>query len=368
MASCNGPTPGEIVTSIQTNNTLNVAIGSQELADYLAAHPEFAGLPSTAIFGNGGIFFTETLNTELGIVASGSNVEVDVETKASVFVEGPSTVIFSGSQTVDAVIGAGNSNVTANVGGSSLQSTSGNDTLVDGRGSGLTAGPTSALAAPSGVTTLSGGFGSDSMVGSGNTFMSGGSTGADTMKGGNSQGAHDTLYAGIGGDLLVTKAGHNVVYGNENDTIKAGNSQDTIVAGYSAETVTGGHSAVVFGGGQTLMTGGNSNNYYMTGSDTMMGSTHNNTVTTTEGSSLLIDGGEKGSTGHIEVNLMSSSDANDTMFGGSGGLTIHVQQNFQGTVDQGLDASGAHVLQLSSGQTLHVSNVTIDFNGDKHNV
>ena len=56
------------------------------------------------------------------------------------------------------------------------------------------------------------------------------------------------------------------------------------------------------------------------------------------------------------------------MFGGSGGLTIHVQQNFQGTVDQGLDSSGAHVLQLSSGQTLHVSSVTIDFNGDKHNV
>ena len=368
MASCNGPTPGDVVTSVDTNNSFNVAIGSQELTDYLAAHPELAGLPSTAIFPTDGLFFNATIDTEVAVIASGSNVEVDVETQASVFVGGPSTVVFSGSQTVDVVIGSGDSNVTANVGGSKLQSTTGDDTLIAGNGSGLAAGPTSALAAPTGVTTLSGGFGSDSMVGGGNTFLSGGSTGGDTMKGGNSQGAHDTLYAGIGGDLLVTKAGNNVIYGNENDTIKAGRGQDTVVAGYSAETVSGGHSGVIFGGGQTLMTGGNENNYYMTGSDTMLGSSHDNTVTTTEGSSVLVNGGEKGSTGHIDVNLVSSGDANDTMFGGSGGLTIHVQQDFQGTVDQGLDASGAHVLQLSSGQTLHVSNVTIDFNGDKHNV
>lgn len=353
----------QVITSSPTNNAVGPSVGTPDFAAFLSSHPGLTGVSPTVITGDA------TLSGGFGFVGSNLNVTVDVEADdATVYVQSPSTVRFTGHGHAHVVMGgAAGSRITVQDNGSDVQSDRGDDTLIAAHGpQALAAGRHAALTSGVGATTLSGGFGSDSMVGGGRTFVSGGSTGADTLRGGGSASAHDTLYAGIGGDLVSTRAGHNLIYGNENDTIKAGHAQDTIVAGYAAETVTGAVSGDVFGGGRTLMRGGDRNTYHMTGSDTMLGSDHDNSVVTRARSSVLVDGGRNGGTGHIDVTLANSKSAHDTMFGGSGGLTIHVQQDFRGMVDEGLDRSGAHLLRLSSGQTLHVSSVTIDFNGDKH--
>ena len=300
-------------------------------------------------------------NSDLIFVGDGTTSTIDASAQATATVGTGATADFTSSQGDLGILidGTGNT-VTVGSGNNLIQAQIGGNKLVDTREAG------------GGQTTMAGGFGAVTMVsGSGHSVMFGGSEGGDVLKGGLFKGAHDTITAGIGGDVISTKAGHNYIYGNENDTIKAGNAQDSIAAGYSAETVTGGHSSVVFGGGETLMKGGNNDHYYMTGHDTMLGSSHDNAVTTTEGSNLFIDG--RNTTGHIDVTLLSSKDANDTIFGGltnGAGLTIHVQENF--TEDRNadgsskLDSAGAHVLRSASGQELHVTNVTIDFNNTQH--
>ena len=337
---------------VQTPPTNNTASGNEVLPTRYG--PELVARIAASTSTPFNVTTSGSYSTDSGVIFVGdgiiSTVAASAETTATI--GSSSTTDFTGSAADVGVLidGTGNT-VTVGAGNNLIQAQVGGNTLTDTREAG------------GGQTTMASGFGAVTMVsGSGHTVMYGGSEAGDVMKGGQFKGAHDTITAGIGGDLISTKAGHNYIYGNENDTIRAGNAQDTIVAGSSAETVAGGHSSVVFGGGETLMKGGNENNYYMTGSDTMLGSSHDNTVTTTEGSSLTIDG--RDSTGHIDVTLLSSSDANDTIFGGSGGLTIHVQENF--TEDKDLDAAGAHVLHSASGNELHVTNVTIEFNNTQH--
>ena len=351
---------GAIVTGTSTNNS--PAPDDAALQGFLASADQTFGTASVSTL-NGASGSTVSFDGQVGVVSPGANLHVDASQSADLFASGGSTLDLSGTPILDAnghhiglsvQLGGGNNTVTLNHGPSSVLSSTGNDTLLSSGGH----------------DTLSSAFGEDSLRGGGQSLLNGGSVGGDTLHGGLYANSHDTLNAGIGGDLLITNAGKNVIYGAGNDTIFAGNAQDTILAGYGAETIHGGLNASIFGGGMSLMDHGNNNVYSATGADTIQGSAHSNIVNIqSDASAVTVDG--RTGTGQLTVNVANGGHGNDTLFGGSntaGGsnLDVHVSQAF--TVQKDLDQNGLHVVQLQGGQTLHVTNVTIDFNGTKTNV
>ena len=347
-----------VVTGAPTNNVSSTA--SQILQGILthlgsAAQVTYLGTAGTAPA-------TVNLSTNVGVVTPGANLSIHATTNADLLVSGGSTVDLSGSQLLDSAgagqhlslavsLGDGNNTLTLNHGPSSAQSSTGNDTIISSGGH----------------DTLFGGSGHDSLVGGGHSQLIGGLVG-DTLVGGLTAGSHDTLVAGYGSDLITTNLGHNTISGYGRDLIQAGSAQDTIYAGVGRETVTGGVSSLIGGGDKTFMTHGNQNTYNATGADTIFGSNYNNTVNINDGSNGVFVNGKTG-TGALTVNVNTTQQGSDTLFGGSnpGGtgsnLTVHVTQGY--TVAQNLDSNGLQVVQLAGGQTLHVNNVMIDFNGTK---
>ena len=347
-----------IVTGGSTNNSVTNV--SQALQTFLSsASQDYAGATIGYIDGSSGS--TVGFGSQIGIVTPGAHLAVNLTQSADLFASGGAALDLSGSPRFDGngrhiaanlQLGDGNNKVTLNHGPSTALSSTGNDTILSGGGH----------------DTLSSGFGQDSLRGGGHSLLNGGSVGGDTLQGGFSAYSHDTLNAGIGGDLMITNVGHNVVYGEANDTIRAGYAQDTIVAGYGAETIHGGLGASVYGGGLSFMDRGINNTYNATGADTIQGSGYNNTVNIQSDASAVTVEGRTGS-GSLTVNVANGGHGNDTLFGGANAdgtgsnLNVNVTQAF--TVQKDLDQSGLHVVQLQGGQTLHVTNVTIDFNGTK---
>ncbi len=267
-----------------------------------------------------------------------------------------STVDFRGSATDDGqqvglnvTIDGGANKVTLNKGPDVVRSTSGNDTI---RSTG-------------GHDTISGGSGSDSITGGGHSMISGGTSGADTLVGGLKLGSHDTIASGSGGGALINaKLGHNVIYGNTNDTIHAGQSQDTIDAGYGTQTITGGQGADITGGGQSSISGGTGNTISLMGHDTLSGGSDHH-VTIAGNSQSYVD---ETHGRNVNVTVQAGGQGDDTLFGGGHfGLTIHVAQ--LGAVTSMGTTGDVHDVTFASGDTLHVNNVTLDFgNGHKQQV
>lgn len=343
-------------TITSTGSTASPALDPSVVASFLASLPaDLQSIPPSLI---GSSTSTFGLTTSVGIVSPGSTVDIDASMRSSLYVGDNSSVNLSSSLKadgtpvhLDVVVGGGSNKVVLNRGPSIVFSTNGNDTITSSGGR----------------DQLYGGFGQDSLVGGGRSVVVGGLSGNDTLVGGLNRAAQDTI-ASLGSSHINTALGHNLILAAASDTVNAGQSSDTIYAGDGAATIRGGSGALVYGSGRSSLVvgGGKNNTVTLTGSDTLTAHRGSTVVNIDDGSQASIHGGA----GHLDVNFAGGS-GNDTLFGGTGGLTIHISAGAGAIVNDTntLDASGYHVVQFASGQTLHVSNVTIDFgNGQPKNV
>jgi Ca2+-binding RTX toxin-like protein len=292
--------------------------------------------------------------TAVHIVAPGATIGLDVMAREGLAILGSATLDLSSSHKADGspvqlgVVATGGDKVLLNHGPSYAVSLNGHDTIVSSGGHDF----------------LRSALGSDSLVGGGQSHLVGGIDGNDTLVGGLTGAAQDTI-ASRGSSHIQVSFGSNLITAGAGDTIQAGHSSSTIYAADGAATITGGSGTLVYGSGASsiLAGGGQNNTFNLTGSDTLTAQRGSAVVNVDGGSQASIHGGA----GHLDVNLAGNT-GNDTLFGGSGGLTIHVSANVGAIVNDPntLDAQGYHVVQFASGETLHVSNVTIDFGNGQH--
>lgn len=290
--------------------------------------------------------------TKVVVVDAGSDVSIDATQKSYILVGDNSTVDFSSSMkdngksvSLDITVSGGNNQITLNKGPDHVQSTTGNDTITSGGGH----------------DTIIGGSGNDVITGGGNSSIVGG-TGKDTLVGGLTSAAHDTIVGGAN-DTITTAFGNNLITGTNGDKINAGQAQDTIFANSGRETVTGGSGSYIYGSGHTSITGGDGNIDQLMGHDTYVGGQHADTIFTVGNSQISVQGGA----GHLDVDLGAGKAVNDTLFGGSGGLTAHLSKAFGHIASEHLDKhTGITTITFSGGEVLHVHNVTLDFNGHSY--
>jgi len=125
----------------------------------------------------------------------------------------------------------------------------------------------------------------------------------DTLIGGMSTGASDTLYGGAGNDLLAVSHGNNVLHGTVGfDTLQGGDGLDTLYGG--------GHSELHAGSGGNFLYGG----YSSTAMDTLYGGAGNDTLAVYQGNNQLHAFGGN--------DTLSSGTGNDTLFGSTGDDTF----------------------------------------------
>ena len=330
-----------------TGNTLQYGgISSSVVSSFTGSLPsKFQGSPTSEVKGTDGSTVTPTSNVV--VIDAGSDVGVDASTKSYILVGDNSTVDFSSSKQADGkpvglniTIGGGSNAITLNKGRDVVQSTSGNDTITSGGGH----------------DTIYGGTGDDVIHGGGHSSIVGGSGGGDTLVGGQSTTAADTINSG-GNDLISTAFGKNFITGTTNDTINAGQSQDTIYAGLGPETINGGFGAQIFGGGHSLINGGDGNLTQLRGHDTYVGGQFSDTISINGDSHASVQGGS----GALYADVAAGKTANDTLFGGSGGLTVHLSDQFGAIQSEHLNKDGSTTLKFTGGETLHVHNVTLNF-------
>ncbi len=145
--------------------------------------------------------------------------------------------------------------VTLSGGGGSdvLIGTAFNDSLIGGEGNDSLVGNdgTDTLAGEGGNDVLKGGLGADLLSGgSGNDTLNGGD-GNDTLDGGI---GNDGLSGFLGDDLLMGDAGLDTLFGgNDNDTLLGGTEKDLLFGGSGTDSLDGG-------AGIDSLTGGNGNN------------------------------------------------------------------------------------------------------------
>jgi Ca2+-binding RTX toxin-like protein len=171
-------------------------------------------------------------------------------------------------------------------------------------------------------TTVDGGTGNDSIVGSIAADLLRGGTGNDTLSGGDGA---DTLSGEADNDLLNGDGGTDTIFGaNGDDTINAGTGADRVFAGAGADQVNGGAGDDQLfgdGGGDTifgadgldLIRGGDGADLLSGDAedDTLFGDQGFDTITGGSGNDL-VDGG-------TENDVISGLSGNDTLTGGNGG-------------------------------------------------
>lgn len=173
---------------------------------------------------------------------------------------------------------------------------------------------------------LSGGNGSDNLVGTtGDDIISGGNgddalsgnDGSDRISGGNSNdtvnggNGNDTIEGGNGNDIIDGGAGNDIVSsGNGNDTVDAGRGDDQIDGGNGDDVLFGadgndiikggsGGDRIVAGAGDDVLSGGNGNDWFIfdnsmeIGNDIITDFRRGDRLLTTGdlGSELVLDGG-----------------------------------------------------------------------------
>ena len=329
-----------------TGNTLQFGgISSGVVSNFTSSLPD--NLKSTKpseVSGTSGSVATPTSNVV--VVDAGSDVGVDATTNSYVLVGDNSSVNFTSSKhaSLNVTVGGGGNSLKLNKGADVVHSTSGNDTIKSGGGH----------------DTIFGGSGQDIIQGGGHSSIVGGSGGGDTLVGGQTAAASDTINSG-GNDLISTALGKNFITGTGNDTIDAGQSQDTIYAGLGVETINGGLGAQIFGGGHTLINGRNGNLTQLRGHDTYVGGQFADTININGDSHASVQGG----TGALDVNIAAGKTAHDTLFGGTAGdsgvVTVHLSAQFGTIKSEHLNKDGSTTLKFTGGETLHVHNVTLDF-------
>lgn len=284
------------------------------------------------------------------IINNDSNLHVTASSATTVGAGTGANVDFRGSVEPDGmpvpltVYTAGFDKVVLNGGADFAQSFGTHDTIRSGGG----------------TDTLVGGTSATKLVGGGQSQIQGSTDGGDTIVGGLKASSQDTIVSG-GHSLITATQGSNVITGGVGDTIRAGTSQDVITGG-AHSTISGGQGATIFSGGNSLLRGGQDNSYTLKTGDTLQGGQGNNSVVLNGGVSAEIDGGK----GALDVTL-NPGGGTDTLFGGSGGLTVHLGAGFGRVVSNELDANDptVHHLTFSNGQQLVTGGVTIEFANGK---
>ena len=198
--------------------------------------------------------------------------------------------------------------------------------------------------------------------GTGHSTLAGGESqlfvgsGGDTLYGGLSAGAHDTLTAGTGDNLLSVKYGANVLRANEGlDTLRGGSGHDTLYGGGSTALYAGSGGDTLYGGlsagaHDTLASGAGNDLLSVTqGNNVLFGGAGFDTLQGGSGHDTLYGGGQSamfaGSGGDTLYGGLGSS-AHDTLTGGAGNDLLSVTQG-----NNSLYASGGmDTLYAGSGQ------------------
>ncbi|MCJ2133992.1 hypothetical protein MKK69_07920 [Methylobacterium sp. J-026] len=264
--------------------------------------------------------------TASGAHVAGSTAQDDTVTVQGSFGTGPHTV--SVNFLNDAYNGPGNDRNlyvdSASYNGASVSDSSlsllnwGTQEFTVPQGTSTLAAGTSTLAAGTSIThdTMASGsnYNPSYLAGSQSTLYSG--SAGDTLYGGLSAGAHDTLTAGSGDDLLSVKYGDNV--------LRAGSGLDTLQGGVGHDTLYGGgQSALYAGSGGDTLYGGQS----AAAHDTLNSGAGNDFLSVSQGNNVLFGGAGldtlQGGTGHDTLygggqSAMYAGSGGDTLYGGLG--------------------------------------------------
>lgn len=159
-----------------------------------------------------------------------------------------------------------------------------------------------------GDDTIGGGDGWDYLVGGVGSDAIFGGEGNDTLWGmapGETETASNSLWGGIGKDLIYGSEGHDIIGGaNGDDTIEAGGGNDSIYGGFGGDDsllggagqdiayAGNGHDTLIGGDGGDELYGGNGNDivYGEGGDDTLYGSAQDDTLVGGAGNDILRGG------------------------------------------------------------------------------
>lgn len=205
-----------------------------------------------------------------------------------------------------------------------------------------------------GLVTLDGGAGNDSLRGSAtNSNVLFGGDGNDTVQGGNQR---DTIFGGLGDDSLLGMGNHDKLYGEDgNDTLQGGTGNDTFDGGagngdlvidsgnvnftLKDTLLTGNGTDKLFGIELAQLTGGSGKNKLdasaFTGNVTLVGGSGNDTLIGGSGNDFLqgdlgddslkgrdgddwLDGGNSTLTSGSDNDTLNGGNGNDTLLGGIG--------------------------------------------------
>ena len=281
-------------TSIQAATDASFVDVSSAGSLLVVNSPTNAGTLNTLQTDAGGALYPS--GTDAVTVTNTTGGAITILAQSSTFLE-----LSSGSETVvggDAatfVVDASHNGAALN-----LQAGSGQSYLIGGSGADTLSGSTSStghavLVAKDGPTVLQGGLGADTLYGGGHTNLMGGLGAGQTLLGGFSPNAMDTLQAGLGGhQTLAVAQGSNLLSdlnGNGTDTLFSGGGSDTL-NGSSFGTTFGlglGHATVNGGTGNDnifvakgalsdSINGGGGNDYV-----TFNGYSHTDAAITTDG-------------------------------------------------------------------------------------
>ena len=184
-------------------------------------------------------------------------------------------------------------------------------------------------------TTLNGGDGNDTIIGTFAPDNISGGAGDDVIVGG---GGNDTIDGGDGNDKISVQSGNSVITGGiGNDTINAGDGNnnidggdgnDIIGVGNGSNTIGGGNGddVIIAGDGGNTVDGGAGNDTIQTGAgnDSITGGSGNDSISSGAGNDY-VDAGS----GDDYVDAGSGNDTvfggtgNDNLFGGDGNDVIH---------------------------------------------
>lgn len=177
----------------------------------------------------------------------------------------------------------------------------------------------------------------------------------DTLYGGLAAGAHDTLTAGAGDNLLSVKYGDNVLYANSGfDTLQGGAGHDTLYGGGTTALFAGSGGDTLYGGlnagaHDTLNSGsGNDLLWVSQGSNLLFGGAGHDTLQGGSGHDTLYGGGQSlmfAGTGGDTLYGGLGSGAHDTLIGGAGNDYLSVSQGANMLYASG----GMDTLQAGSG-------------------
>ena len=216
--------------------------------------------------------------------------------------------------------GAGNDQLTGDEGDDSLDGGAGNDALYGGAGNDSLIGGDGndeLWDQSSGNDTLLGGAGDDMLSTYSSTGIGSldGGAGNDTLTGGL---GNDTLLGGDGNDSLSGQEGHDSLDGGAGkDTLFGGDGNDSLIGGEGNDELwdqSSGNDTLLGGVGDDMLS-----TYGSTGSDSLDGGDGNDSLTGGLGNDTMLGGdGNDSLSGQEGHDSLDGGAGNDTLYGGAG--------------------------------------------------